>query len=680
MSWIQRGFGARGLVTAAFALSQALVWPRLCEAEPPASRNLADYSLEDLMNMKVTSVSAKEQRISKAAAAIYVLTSEDIRRSGATNIPDLLRLVPGANVEQISANAWSISIRGFADRYANKLLVLIDGRSVYSPVFSGVMWDAVDVPLEDIERIEVIRGPGGTVWGANAVNGVINIITKSCASTEGGLVSVRAGSELRPEGHLRFGAKAGPSASFRVFGQGFQIAPSQAAAGGEANDGWYLSHGGFRSDWSLSDRDGLTVQGNFQRAIADETGPVIFANALPAQAMLNDRVGTSAANVLGRWKHTLAGGSEMTWQVYGDYFHRRQQGIDYSHNVVDVAFQHHVTFGSRQDIVWGAGARDAGTQFIAGYAVAMEPPRKSDRLVSAFVQDEVKLTNDLWFTAGSKFEHNDYTGFEWEPSAQLLWSPDDDRAAWISVARAIRQPSRVDAGVRYAEAVIPGQPLGLVQAVGNPNLLPERLYDVEAGYRARLSGRLTVDATAFGSFYRDLVAYLPQTPYFTANPGPPHVVVPMTATNALRGRSVGAEVFFNLEITPRWRISPGYSELHLSTEPNPGYPALAKSTLPLNSPSHQFQFRSLLKLRHNVEWDNTFFWVSSLNDGATPAGSNPAYARLDSRIGWRFRESLDLSVSGQNLLQPSHAEFPDAIGLLHTRIKRSAFAKMTWTF
>lgn len=272
VSWIQRGFGARGLVTAAIALSQALICPRLSEAEPPASRNLADYSLEDLMNMKVTSVSAKEQRISKAAAAIYVLTSEDIRRSGAANIPDLLRLVPGANVEQISANAWSISIRGFADRYANKLLVLVDGRSVYSPVFSGVMWDAVDVALEDIERIEVIRGPGETVWGANAVNGVINIITKSSVSTEGGLVSVRAGSELRPEGYVRFGAKAGPSGSFRVFGQGFQIAPSQAAAGGEANDGWYLSHGGFRSDWDLSDRDGLTVQGDFQRAIADEAG------------------------------------------------------------------------------------------------------------------------------------------------------------------------------------------------------------------------------------------------------------------------------------------------------------------------------------------------------------------------------------------------------------------------
>jgi iron complex outermembrane receptor protein len=660
---------------ATLALSAALVSPSQTHTASPATGNLADYSLEDLMNMKVTSVAAKEQRISKAAAAVYVLTAEDIRRSGAANIPDLLRLVPGVNVEQIDANAWAISMRGFADRYDNKILVLIDGRSVYSPVFSGMMWDAVDVPLEEIERVEVIRGPGGTVWGANAVNGVINIITKSAGATQGVLVSARAGSELRPDGYIRYGGRAGSAGLFRVFGRGFQIAPSQSAVGREANDGWYLSHGGFRSDWDLSNRDGLTVQGDFQRTAGDQTLSLVFANALPAHATLNDRVGMSTANLLARWKHTLANGSEMSWQVYDDYLHRGEQGIDYSDNVVDFAFEHHLAFGSRHDLVWGAEARNASTRFVPGYAVAIEPVRKTDRLVSTFVQDEVKLTKQIWLTAGSKFEHNDYTGFEWEPSAQLLWSPDDDHAAWFSVARAIRQPSRSDAGVRYPMTVIPDSPIVLVQAVGNPNLQPECLYDVEAGYRALLNRRFSFDVAAFGSFYRDLVGLVPQTPYFTVNPVPPHIVSPLVEANAARARSAGIELFVKYDVTAHWRIIPGYSELHLDIEPKPGYPTTVIASLPLNNPSHQFQFRSLLKVRHNLEWDNTFFWVSRLN-----AGTAPAYARLDSRVGRRFNESVEISVTGQNLLQPSHAEFPDSIGVLHTRIRRAVFATATWSF
>jgi iron complex outermembrane receptor protein len=344
--------------------------------------DLTQVSIESLMTMEVTSVSKKEQKISTAAAAIFVITQEDIRGSGARNVPDLLRMVPGVDVAQLDANIWVISIRGFADRFSDKVLVLIDGRSVYTPTSSGVYWDQQDVPLEDIERIEVIRGPGGTVWGANAVNGVINIMTKNAQRTLGGLVAAGAGSGENTEELVQYGGEIGKGGAYRVFAKHFNTGNLTAADGTEAADGWHLLHGGFRSDWKLSQRDTLTVEGDLLRTSEGETVNVVLANALPQQPTFNTRTRSAASDILTRWTRTLANGSETSLQIYYDGYHRHEEGGVEDRNTFDLEFDHHLIAGSRNDIVWGLGYRLTKDNISPKYSKSFLPANKTDNLFS----------------------------------------------------------------------------------------------------------------------------------------------------------------------------------------------------------------------------------------------------------------------------------------------------------
>jgi iron complex outermembrane receptor protein len=642
-------------------------------AQQPNNPDLSQASLEDLMNIQVTSVSRKEQKLSKTGAAIFVITQEDIRRSGATNIPDLLRLAPGVDVAQVDANRWAISIRGFSDQHANKVLVLIDGRSVYSPSFSGVFWDMEDVPLEDIERIEIIRGPGGTVWGANAVNGVINIITKSAAATQGGLISAGAGSEDRADTLAQYGGKIGQTGDYRVFGRYFDTASSVFPDGRQAADGWQGGHAGFRSDWNLSQRDTLTVQGDFLQTDESQTLTTLFSNALPLEKTLNNPVTATAGNILGRWDHTLANGSEMSLQVYDDYSRHVDTGFVDTQNTVDLDFQHHLALGSRNDLVWGLGARAIDSQYGVGFDFTIVPNRRLDRLFSAFLQDELKLTNTLSLTIGSKFEHNDFTGFEFEPSAQLVWTPTGRQTLWLSASRAIREPSPIDVGLQDDAAIVPmGPSFGVVTVEGNPNIKAEEFRDLELGYRALVNKRVSLDATTFTGLYRNLESLAVQTPYLASQQGFPYLVLPELFVNGGRASTYGAEFFANWNVTDRWRISPGYSYFHMNVDGDSS--ALATPTGV--SPNHQFQVRSLLDLPHHLEWDSTVGYVSKLAEGNVPA-----YVRVDSRIGWRLGEFVELSVVGQNLLTPRHVEFSNTIYPLdYTLVERSVFGKVTWRF
>jgi iron complex outermembrane receptor protein len=646
-------------------------WPS--SAQQLQNPDLSQVSLEDLMNIQVTSVSKKEQKLSKTGAAIFVLTEEDIRRSGATNIPDLLRLVPGVDVARVDANRWAISIRGFSSQYANKILVLIDGRAVYSPAFSGVFWDMVDVPLENIERIEVIRGPGGTVWGANAVNGVINIITKSARTTQGGLVSVGGGTQDHADALVQYGGNVGSDGEYRVFGKYFDIANSVFPSGQQAADGWEGGHAGFRSDWNLAPHDTLTVQGDFIKIDGGQTITTLFSNALPLTATLNDPVTATAANVLARWNHTLANGSEMSLQLYNDYTRHFEQGFLSEQNTVDLDFDDHIALGPRNDVVWGLGARVIDSLSGAGYSLTIVPNRRLDRLYSAFVQDELKLTDSLSLTVGSKFEHNDFTGFEFEPSAQLAWTPTDKQTVWLSAARAIRQPNSGDDGLREDVAIIPtGSSFELIRVLGDPDIKAEDLRDFEVGYRALANKRLSLDVTTFFSLYRNLQATAAQAPYLaTTEQGLPYTVQPLLLVDGPSARTYGGEFFANWNVTSHWRISPGYAYLHVIVEGN-------SSTLhiqPGDSPNQQFQIRSQLDLPHGFEWDNTIGYV-----GPLVTGNVPAYARLDSRLGRRLGEFVDLSIVGQNLLTPTHAEFSDTYPVLYTLVERSVFGKVTWRF
>jgi iron complex outermembrane receptor protein len=658
-----------------FVWLTGFAWSTLSLAQTPAIPDLTKASLEDLMNIQVTSVSKKEQRLSNAGAAVFVIAEEDIRRSGATNIPDLLRMVPGVQVARIDANAWAISIRGFNTRYSNKVLVLIDGRSVYSPSFSGVFWDQQAVPLEDIERIEVIRGPGAAVWGANAVNGVINIITKSAKATEGGLLRAGTGTVDNASGLLRYGGTAGNSGSYRVFGQYSRIADGVLANERQGVDGWRRLNGGFRSDWDLGARDSLTVEGNVFSNSEGQTRWPGFSAVLPLEDAFSDTITARGGDLLGRWNHTLQGGSDMSLQVYADAYRRVDLGVPETHKALDIDFQHHVTWGSRNDIVWGLGYRTTHSG-LASQDISPVPGGRTDSLYSAFVQDEIRITDALRFTAGSKFEHNAYTGFEYEPMLGLTWALNSRQAIWSSASRAIRQPALTDASL---DAVIGDIPLpgGLVERVvlrGNPSVKAEQLRDYEAGYRAQLNKRVSVDIAFFASFYRRLETVEDPVTFALPDRQSGVLLVPLTFDNKAHAKNLGSELSATWNVTSRWRLSPGYSFLRFQCQPDPGSTDHGGDVFRGDGPRHMFQVRSLFNLSKNLDFDNSLYYVSRL-----PDGDIPARARLDSRIAWRAGEFLEFSLTGQNLLRPRTFEFGDS-SVAGTQAERSVFGQITWRF
>jgi iron complex outermembrane recepter protein len=587
--------------------------------------------------------------------------------------------VPGVNVARIDSNQWAISIRGFNTTFSNKVLVLIDGRSVYVNTFSGTLWDVIDVPLEDIERIEIIRGPGGTVWGANAVNGVINIITKPSRDTKGGLVTAGTGSKETAGGLAQYGADIGSKGAYRVFGRYVNVDNSAFSGGQRAADGWHEWHEGFRSDWNLSSRDTLMVTADLLTTAAGGTTTAIFPEAPLRQADVNLRLTNISGDVLGRWDHTLANGSGTSLQFYYNALRRDGEvGAGASNDTADVEFKYHMAAGARNDIVWGLDYRVTSNDVrpIAGYAFRINPPHRTDNLFSAFVQDEIQLGSSVFLTLGAKFEHNAYTGFEYEPSVQLVWTATDRHTFWASAARAIRQPARADFGAQFNLGIqpLPGGGLAMVTLFGSPDFKAENLYDFGAGYRAQINPRLSLDFAGFLSYYHQLETTEPQTAFFTADPG--FVVVPLVYGNLAHARDYGVEFFAHWNVTSRWKISPGYSLLQMAVKRDPSSQDPRIEQTPGDTPKHQFQIRSLLNLRRNVEWDSSLMYVSSLKNQ-----NIQGYVRVDTRLGWRLGEFIELSITGQNLLAPRHLEFLDASGLiLHTEVERSVFGKVTWRF
>jgi iron complex outermembrane receptor protein len=649
-------------------------------AQNPAPKpiDLGQASLEVLMDIKVTSVSKKEEKLSRTAAAIFVISSDDIRRSGATNIPDLLRMAPGVDVEQIDANAWAISIRGFNSRYSDKVLVLIDGRTVYNPTFSGVSWDQLELPLEDIDRIEVIRGPGASVWGANAVNGVISIITKSSKDTKGGLLTVAGGSQTNALGELQYGGAAGQSATYRVFASYFDIGNSDAQTGGDANDHWQRSHAGFRTDWQASSSDSLMLQGdlfaNQENQTAGSDIPTLSAPLTPQP------LGAAGGDLLALWKHTLAGGSETSFRAYFNNDRIDDVGTPGKMRTFDLDFQHHLVAGDRNDIVWGLGARSDTTGLTAGYPVMFVPPYRTVALFNVFFQDEIRVSNALWFTIGGKLEHNGYTGFEVEPSARLVWAPPDKKyALWAAASKAIREPSQTDVDVQVDLGMLSVGPgtVEVFRLLGNPKVEVEQVRDYEFGFRSELTKALSFDAALFLSFYHDLETLEPQTPVILPGvPGAPvEIEIPLLYENQTHAMDYGGELFLNWRATSRWRISPGYSYLHATLSQNPPGQGINSATISTDFPQNLVQVRSLFNLSRKMDFDQSLYYTARLAGGAIPG-----HARLDVRLARRIGESAEISVVGQNLLQPRALEYGNSDGIVGTESVRSVYGKITWRF
>ncbi len=658
------------------ASSQETTPPATTDAGGPIGSDVLDMSLEDLLNVEITSVSKRAEKRTAAPAAIFVLTQEDIRRSAASNIPDLLRTVPGLHVAQQDANKWSVTARGFTGRFANKLLVLIDGRSIYTPFFSGVYWEANDVMLEDVERIEIIRGPGGTLWGANAVNGVINIVTKKAADTQGGLLSVAGGSELRGSGALRYGGKIGELGHYRAYAKYFRVDDGGSfvedgvgPTGGDADDHWQNGHAGFRMDFDLSSEDSLTFIGGLQIVDSNATFDLPYYTD-PLFVRTDTDAEMQDYYLLGRWTRRLADDSEIQLQGYWDYYHAEDVTLDEQRNTVDIDFQHRLQLGNRNDLLWGLGFRVTTDSFENSEFIIMNPDERTDLLFSAFIQDEIKILDTLHLTVGTKIEHNDYTGIEIQPSARLAWTPNDRHTVWAAISRAVRTPSRSENDIRlnYGESTdLPGV---FVAAFGDDDLDSEELLAFELGYRVQPTEKIALD---FAFFYNDYdnVRTVEVGPLVVEDePAPPHTIVVVPIVTNGKAKVWGLEAAVDISPRPWWLVRASYSFIDVDTT------NVFESTGAEEVPHHIFSLQNRFDLPRNVEIDTTFRYVDDINN--LMIGD---YFEMDARLAWRPREDLELAIIGRNLLDSQHEEYDDVITLgVPTQVQRSVYGKISWRF
>ena len=654
--------------------------PALAAAAAPVDQ-LATMDLEDLMNLEITSVSRRRQRVSTAPAAVSVITDEDIRRSGMTTIPELLRLAPGVQVARVDANKWAVSSRGFNDVFANKLLVLFDGRTLYSPAFSGVYWDTVDYVLPDLDRVEVIRGPGATLWGANAVNGVINITSRSARDTQGWLVQGIGGDEQQ-HAALRYGGRLDDRTWYRAYGKFRNVDDAVFADGSTAHDGWESMQGGFRIDRVASHADTLTLQGDLY-ASRQGMSYAVPSPAPPTFTRTGDDVNNQGGgNLLARWTHVASPTSELTLQLYLDNLRRQDFFGDYAVTTYDAEFQHRfaLTAGPRQEVVWGAGLRFQSDRFDPRNGFTIEPEERDTFLASAFVQDDLEVIRDrLHLVLGSKFEANGYTGFEVQPSARVIYTPTDRHTLWASVSRAVRTPNRADEGARLAlfHGIDPGSGLPLeVDVVGNPRLDSEELIAWELGYRTHLTRSLTLDAALYFNDYDDLLHLQTGAPTVIPPPPTPRILVDGRWVNRRTAEAYGVELAFNWNVTDALRLAGSYTFLNLELHSPAGAPSpIPESAGEDNVPRNQFQIRSYLDITRDLELNAAAYYVESL-----AAPDVPGYVRVDVGLTWRPTSSVELSVVGQNLLDDRHPEFGGQFEFVSTEVERAIYGQLVLRF
>lgn len=613
-------------------------------AATPDTLELLGLSLEELATIRVTSVSGKSESLAEAPASIYVIAADDIQRSGATTLPEVLRLAPNLQVAQVDARSYAITARGFNGPLTNKLLVLIDGRIVYSPLFSGVFWDAQDVVLEDIERIEVISGPGSTLWGANAVNGVINVITRSAADSQGTLALAGAGSEQKT-GVLRHGGTLANGGHYRVYGKHAEHDDTERADGSSTLTGWRRQQAGFRADWEQRG-DVITLHGD------------AYDGSLHQQGTQDIRI--AGANLAGHLSRTLGDGSDLRVQAYWDYTERKHPGTFAERlNIIDLDFQHTLQPLGKHNVIWGGGYRRADDRVKNEAAFAFRPAAEVMHWTNLFVQDEVEMRENLRLTAGLKLEHNNYTGTEFLPTLRLAYKPTEGRLLWAAATRSVRVPSRVDRDF-YAPAVpmmVGGEPRFMI--AGGPDFDSEVANVVEFGYRVQSSPSVSWSATAFYASYDKLRT-------LERNPSGFDSVV----GNQAEGRVQGVELWGKWQVKPAWRLSGGAVVQSVDASLKPGSTDASGTTVPAPAdPSHYWTLRSTHDISSNKELDFSIRRV-----GALPAV--PAYTSADVRFAWKVRRNLELSIVGRNLLDKSHPEFGAAP--LRSEIERSVFIKLLW--
>jgi iron complex outermembrane receptor protein len=639
------------------------------QAQQIAARDFLHLSIEELSQIKISSVSKQEESLSGAAASIFVITKDDIRISGAKTIPEALRMAPNLQIARAGGGQYAISARGFNNAIGNKLLVLIDGRTVYSPIFAGVFWDQQDVMLEDIERIEVISGPGGALWGSNAVNGVINIITRSAVDTEGALVTVGGGNFERSAG-FRYGDTIGDSGHYRVYAKGMESDHTQFTDGVAANDAFDRIQAGFRIDWKAT-QDQFTLQGD------------IYDGELGEVETLDDETHFYGGNILGRYARQFADGSALTVQSYID---RAVRDNDYllvinkdEMAIFDMEAQYSLPLLDSHRILLGAGYRKAEDRVendlnATPFQFVFLPENKDLRWRNFFIQDEIGLPGNLDLTLGGKWEENIYTGTQFLPNARLTWQPRPDQLLWGSVSRAIRAPARVDRDF-YLRAPVPqalqdllGFPPFIYFINGGPGFESEISDVAEIGWRAQPTEAISYSVTAF---YHE---------HDNQRSGEPDANDPLgvafVVSNTIEGSSKGLEAWANYQVSDWWRLSGGLSELRQDLQNKPGSQDPEGPHTLGNDPKYTARLNSTFNIN-----DDHQLHVMARHMGELPEPVIPSYTAVDMRYGWQEGDNFEFSLLLQNLFDTGHVEF-FSDNLLHplpTEYERGAFLKLTWT-
>ncbi len=669
----------RPLLGSLFIVSLGLL-PLPVEAEEaPASHKegVLKLSLPELMQLRITSVTKTEQELSHAPAAIFVLTGEDIRRSGVSSIPEALRMVPGISVAKLDNNTWGITSRGLKGRqqFANKLLVLMDGRTVYTSLFSGVHWDSQDTVLHDIDRIEVIRGPGASVWGANAVNGVINIITKSSAETQGLHAEATVGTEDKGLMSLRYGGEINDETSYRVYGKYQNRDSSYVSSSQQGHDDYDSGQLGFRIDSNLDPKSLLTLQGDFYDSDAERSTTAFRSMSATAPSTIRETQDTSGGNLLARWKKETQDLGRFTLQAYYDRTHRDNSSFGDERDTYDVDFQHSFEPFDGNEFIWGAGYRVIDTEITYdSFVNSFRKKNRTDKIGNLFFQDQITLIPEeleLWI--GTKVEHNSYSGWEVQPNVRGTWHPHKQHVLWASVSRAVRTPSQADEDLRVNVAV--ALPL-LVSNIPQQDLDSEVLYAYETGYRFEVLKELSFDLALFYNDYHTLQSFEEPPLVPEAEPAPPHLLKALVTDRKSEGYTIGGEASAQWQASEVWRLSSSYS--YISTHISPR----SSSTDPSDNdrwrdvPKHQLRVGSLLNLPYQLEFDTQIYAIGNVIDSDVDS-----YTRVDLRLGWKPEalDGLDLSIGVQNLTDGHHVETVST-SLDSTEMQRAYWLRATFAF
>jgi iron complex outermembrane recepter protein len=642
-------------------------------AEPTAAQvnELKHMSIEQLANVEVTSVTRGPEPLARSAAAVAVVTNGQIASSGAMNVPEAIRYVPGINVAQLTASQWAVSSRGFASVNSPDLLVLSDGRSIYTPLYSGVFWDVQDYLMQDIDRIEVVRGPGAALWGSNAVNGVINIISKSAADTQGAWLEAGGGSEERALVAAQYGGETSDQTYYRVFAK-YQNHAAEDYPAGASSDGWDLGHVGFRTDWSAGSADAFTFQGDAYDGRIGEASPAvnIIGRPEPGPPLV---VGVGGGNVLAHWRHTMSDDSDFEVRVYYDYTHRDDPTFNDDLGTLDLDFLEHLPLGRDQTFTWGVTGRTQDDINHGKGLFALNPPDSRDSVASGFVQDEISLPHAVRLTLGTKLEHNDFSGFEVQPSVRGAWDLSDAGTLWGAVSRAVRVPTRLERDVDIDATDPAGNPV--VVLLGNRDFHAEEVLAFELGYRWQPLSNLSLDLAAFRNRYTGLASLELGSPFL--DPATGQTIYPLLNENLIDGHSTGLEGLAMYSPFGWWRLSVNYSytEMRLTAL---GEDLNRNRFYAGSTPRNQVGVQSYFDLPHNVELYGGLRVLSAIETlpEVVNGTGDPGYQELDLNAIWHATAHLELSLEGRSLLHTNHVEFggPDE----RSAIDRSVFGRMTW--